>query len=225
MTCTTCLALTPAGIGGVEKVLAIAGGAALGALLVGLLTQLLCRVVTTRKVPRGLLFVIRLLGAVVCGWLVALWVFGGGGGGIGGPGGSGFGAGAGKGAQQATAEAEKNRAEGKRPDDSSAALRVEVLGDAALRRTAAGKPVDPDRRYRVEGRDGLLTLSEVEQFIEQQRTKAGLRRLDVILYNDSPAPNVPYVSRLVEWARNLLVGENEAMRVDVVLRDEDAPTR
>ena len=225
MNSTTCLALSPTGLGGVEKVLAVAGGAALGALLLGFLTQLLCRALTTRKVPRGLLFVIRLLGAVVCGWLVALWVFGGGGGGLGGPGGSGLGAGAGKGTQQAANDAEKNRGAGRKSDDSSAALRVEVLGDAALKRVAAGKPMDPNRCYRVEGREGLLTLPEVEQFIEQRRTSAGLRRLDVILYNDSPDPNVPYVSRLVEWARNLPVGENETMKVDVVLRDEDAPTR
>ena len=35
----------------------------------GLLTQLICRAITTRKVPRGVLFVVRLLGAVVpvCG--------------------------------------------------------------------------------------------------------------------------------------------------------------
>jgi hypothetical protein len=221
----TVLALTPTGIGGVEKILAIAGGAALGALLSGLLTQLLCRAVTTRKVPRGVLFLIRLLGAVVCGWLVALWVFGGGGGGLGGPGGSGFGAGAGKGTQQPAGEGEKKREEDRRPDKGTAGLRVEVLGDPALKRVAAGNPVDPNRRYRVEGKEGLMTLSEVEQLIEQRRTSAGLRRLDIILYNDSPARNVLYVARLEEWARNLPVGENETIKVDVVLRDEDAPTR
>jgi hypothetical protein len=171
-----------------------------------------------------LLFLIRLLGAVVCGWLVALWVFGGGGGGLGGPGGSGFGAGAGKGTQS-TPEPEKNGDEGKRPQESSATVRVEVLGDAALKRVADGKPVDPDRRYRVEGKEGLLTLPEVEQLIERRATSAGSRRLDVVLYNDSPAPNVPYVSRLIEWARNLPIENNEAMKVDVVLRDKDAPVR
>jgi hypothetical protein len=175
--------------------------------------------VTTRKVPRGLLFVIRLLGAVVCGWLVALWVFGGGGGGLGGPGGWGFGAGAGKGTQQAAGEAEKNTDTGQKPQESSAALRVEVLGDAALRRVAAGNPVDPNRRYRVEGREGLLTLPEAEQLIRQRRMNADLRRLDVILYNDSPARDVPYVRELVKWAEDL------PLSVDITERDEDAPTR
>jgi hypothetical protein len=216
---TTCLALSPTGLGGVEKILAIAGGAALGALLLGFLTQLLCRALTTRKVPRGPLFLIRLLGAVVCGWLVALWVFGGGGGGLGGPGGSGLGAGAGKGTQQAANDAEKNKGAGQEPDESSAVLRVEVLGDAALKRVAAGKPVDPSRRYRVEGKEGLLTLAEVEQFIQQRRTNAGLRRLGVILYNDSPAWDVPYVRELVKWAEDLPVG---VVRTE---RYEDAPTR
>jgi hypothetical protein len=219
MSPATFLALTPTGIGGVEKILAIAGGAALGALLVGFLTQLFCRAVTTRKVPRGVLFVIRLLGAVVCGWLVALWVFGGGGGWLGGPGGSGFGTGAGKGTRQAAGEAGEDRVEGKNPGDSSSVLRVEVLGDAALKRGAAGKPVDPSRRYRMEGRDGLLTLPEARTVIKQRQEGAGLRRLDVILYNDSPARDVPYVRELVKWAEDLPLG------VDITERDEDAPTR
>src|SRR5262249_10878041 len=78
---------------GPVKVLAVVGGATLGAFLVGFVVQALARLLTTQKVPPWPLMGVRLLGAIVAGWLVALWVFGEGGGGLGGPGGRGFGSG------------------------------------------------------------------------------------------------------------------------------------
>src|SRR5262249_16507297 len=77
----------------VVRILAVVGGGVLGGLGLGLLAQLLARAFTTKKLPRGPALVVRLLSGVICGWLIALWLFGGGGAGIGGVGwgGGGFG--------------------------------------------------------------------------------------------------------------------------------------
>ena len=94
------------------KMLAIVGGAALGAVAAGLLIQALARLLGGQKVPRGGLIVIRLLGAVTAGWLVALLVLGGSGSGMGGTGGwSLFGTGDGKGAAE--------KADAKTKDDTA----------------------------------------------------------------------------------------------------------
>jgi len=72
----------------VVRILAIAGGGAIGGLLVGWLTQVICRLLTTKAVPRGPLNIVRLLGAIAAGWLVALLMVPGLGG-LGGGGGKG----------------------------------------------------------------------------------------------------------------------------------------
>jgi len=56
----------------VVSILAVAGGGALGGLLVGWITQIGARSLTTRPMPRGPLNIVRLLGAIAAGWLVAL---------------------------------------------------------------------------------------------------------------------------------------------------------
>ena len=84
------------------RLLAVAGGAALGWLAVGSLVSLSRRFLGVSSVPRPPLLVARALGAVVAGWVIWLWVLGHGGSGIGGPGGSGIGgaSGSGKGTSQ-----------------------------------------------------------------------------------------------------------------------------
>src|SRR5690349_3859821 len=90
------------------KILAVVGGGVLGGLAMGLLAQLLTRAFTTKKLPPWPVFTVRLLGGVICGWLVALWLFGGGGAGIGGTGGWGFGSGSGRGDGVTTSAATRN---------------------------------------------------------------------------------------------------------------------
>src|SRR5436305_1007491 len=105
----------------VLKVLAVVGGAAVGALVVGLLVQLAARALSRREVPPWALTFVRLLGAVAAGLAVWLLAFGppgagglGGGGGwrpfgqssSGAPGtGTGAGTGAGPGTQRTPASA------------------------------------------------------------------------------------------------------------------------
>jgi hypothetical protein len=211
------------------RVLAVVGGACLGAFVVGWLAQVLARLAFNQKVPPWPLWAVRLLGGLVCGWLVWLWLFGGGGGGIGGPGGW-WGGGQGKGEadkgkpKEERPEKDKDRKKDKDksfspvpPDES---LRVEVLGDAPLKKLE-GK-FDPHRRYRVGREARLLTLEEVQARVRKRRAgKPPLRRLEVVLYKDSPARDRPQVAALVRWAEDL--DGSERLRVDFSEPEQDAP--
>src|SRR5690242_12594610 len=78
-------------VGLTVKSLAVVGGAVLGGLAIGGFGGLLTRATTTRKLPPRLRWVLRSLGGLASGWIVALFLFGGSGLGIGGSGGWGFG--------------------------------------------------------------------------------------------------------------------------------------
>jgi hypothetical protein len=211
---------------GLVRLLAVVGGAVLGAIIIGFLANLLARLATTRKLPRWAANVVRLLGAVAAGWLVALWVFGGGGAGIGGSGGWGFGSGTGRGEStakvpstgQTVSPSTAAKAPNELPDSDSNTLRVEVLGAAALKRL--GK-AELERCYRVDADGGprLLTLKEVKDLIaERLKKEPPLRHVALVLYKDSPAPGVSFVEDLRAWA------VDRKMKVDVVAPDADAPT-
>jgi hypothetical protein len=217
---------------GLVKLLAVIGGAVIGALLVGFFSNLLARLATTRKLPPWALNVVRLLGAIAAGWLVALWLFGGGGPGVGGAGGLGIGSGTGHGPStaktpttgQTTAPAPAARSPDGQPQSASESVRIEVLGPAALMKI--GKATQPERCYRVETDMGpqLLTLQETKNWIRARlKRQPPLRRLDLVLYNDSPAANVPFVRDLANWAADLETEGNQRVRVDRTNLDKDAP--
>jgi hypothetical protein len=217
-------------VSGLVRLLAVLGGAALGAVVIGFLTQVLSRALTTKKLPPWAANVVRLLGGVVVGWLVALWLFGGEGPGIGGTGGMGFGSGAGKGASTAKDKGSSSSPTTARPATAQPAvgeaLRVEVLGRAALEKLARGGAADAARCYRVEADGGprLLTLPEVKDYVRGRlKEKPPLRRVTIVLYNDSPARDVPLVSELRDWARDLVTDTREKMKVDFVAPDANAP--
>jgi hypothetical protein len=209
-----------------EKVLAVVGGAVVGGLFVGLLAQLVIRATTTQKLPPRPLLVVRLLGAVIGGWLVALWVFGGGGAGLGGAGGWGLGSGPGQGNGTKTTQPAQKDQHGKKSDaathtPSDETLRIEVLGKASL------SPSDRDasRCYRIGTGDGakLLTFAEVKELVkERQKGQPPLRRIEIVLYKDSPDERVPLVSQLKTWAAEQDGGK---MKVDVSQPDANAPPK
>jgi hypothetical protein len=219
---------------GVLKVLAVAGGAGLGGLVVGLLSQLLARALTAQKLPGKLLHGSRLGGAGLGGWLVALWVFGGGGPGLGGGGGLGVGPGTGTGPDDSPpAILKEPSTESREPPPPASApggsesLRVEVLGKNTLAKMARGRSPDRDRCYRVENGEGtrLLTLAEVKDLVRQRRKQTPpLRRLEIVLYNDSPARDVPYVAQLSQWAHEQAGADGEKIKVDFSAPDANAPT-
>jgi hypothetical protein len=207
-----------------EKVLAVVGGAVVGGLVVGVLAQLLTRAFTAQKLSRGPSLVVRLLGAIICGWLVALWVFGGGGPGFGGLGGFGLGSGPDSGAK--TTEVAKKEGEGKKINGetktpAAETLRIEVLGKDPLQK----QDVDASRFYRIDSGDGprLLTFEEIKEVVKKrQGEQPPLRRIEIVLYNDSPDKDVRLVRQLKAWAGELDSGK---MKVDVSQPGANAPRK
>lgn len=210
----------------VVKILAVVGGGVGGGLGCGLLAQLLMRAMTIRKPPRWSLVTIRLMGCVICGWFVALWLFGGGGPGIGGTGGWGFGSGLGKGERMKFEDAPKKDGDGRsnegaRPSPSGETLRIEVLGNAALSESDR----KAERWYRIEAATDahLLTFAGIKEAIEKrQQDQPPLRRIEIVLYKDSPDEHVPIVNQLRTWAGDRDGGK---MKVDISRPDSDAPRK
>jgi hypothetical protein len=220
------------------KVLAVVGGAALGAMFIGWLAQVLAKLSFAQKIPPWPLRILRVLGGGATGLLVYCFVFGGGGG-IGGPGGW-FGGGQGgsadkpgksvasskdgKGDEKSKETKSKEKAEEKRTESQPAeTLRVEVLGNETLMKLARSQTFDTNKRYRIEGSSTLYTLEDVRNLILQKRKdKPPLRRLVVVVYRDSPAPDRPQVVELTDWARDL-DPERGKVGVDLSLPDQNAP--
>lgn len=91
------------------------------------------------------------------------------------------------------------------------ALRIEVLGDGPLRKIAKGGAFDRASRYRVEGVKKLLTLAEVKEHVRRlQKGKPPLKRVEAIVYRDSPAPALPPVKDLTDWLEGLGAGIKSA---------------
>jgi hypothetical protein len=199
-------AQTPDVVGLVVKVLAVVGGAVLGGLFTGLLVQLLVKALTAQKLPRYPLLIFRVLGAVLCGWLVALFVFGGGGPGLGGLGGGGFGSGEQKNAAakkdlvpKENSDTAKDKPRDKAPEG---VLRVEVLTNPAAEKVLGKAGVESQRFYRIEGAEAndLLTLDDMKKKIRERLPT--LRRLDIVTREDSPDKDVPRVAELRHWAED-----------------------
>jgi hypothetical protein len=180
----------------VLRILAVAGAAAIGGFATGLITQGLSRLLTTRPVPRVPLRIVRVLGAIVCGWVVALLLIGGvgsgGGGGLWPFGGGGPGGGSGK---QAPAASDRVGGAGREggPRDTARGegrtLVVEVLPEypAVYRIQTAGGP----RTFKFE---------ELTSYLLEQKT--AMRPLTGIRVSAERSDlNAPAVTRLTEWAR------------------------
>ena len=194
------------GFGKPQQILAIVGGAAVGAFVFGLIAQLLTRWLTTKPMPPFAVNTIRLVGAVLFGLLTAMWVWQGGGwgpGGLGGPGNS-EGTGVGDVKHDAdngtTKEPEASQEPSKAPDKeqrapAEAVLRIEALPDSALTDYDKGE----QRYYKVEGEDAPHphTLVEMRDLIRKRiDDKPPLRRLDIVTRPNSPARDAGRVSRL-----------------------------
>ena len=210
-----------------ERILAVVGGAGVGGFGLGWLVQMAVRGWTGQQVPRWVLMTLRGVAGVISGWLVALWLFAGGGGGFGGPGGFGIG---GNNGDNKPAETAKNDEKKDRKQDNDtqnvATLNVEVLGNETLKQIG-GNNANLERCYRIETATGprLLTLKEVEDTIKQRAAEIQpLKNLTLVLYNDSPAKNVPRVSDLADWADAPVVpGSNTRLSVGYERRYQNAP--
>jgi hypothetical protein len=233
-------ALTPLAlvdmVGFTIRILAVAGGAVLGALLTGGLGGFFIRSVTTRRAPDWVRRMLRTLGGIAAGLLAALFLFGGGGGsGFGGTGGWGFGGtGTGPGTK-ATGEVQDDGSQPKIQDSGnplsspSSELRVEVLGNEPIRRFTGNPKADLTRSYRIEGETPtrLHNLAEVKKMVEQRLAQQPkLKRIDIIVYRDSPSSG-ERVTALESGLKDLaLVNKEKGFEVAVqTRRDEKAPER
>jgi hypothetical protein len=213
MTGWSVFAQAPEAVGLVVKGLAVLGGAVLGGLLTGLLVQLLVKALTAQKLPRYLLQAFRLIGALLAGWLVALFVFGGGGSGLGGLGGWGFGPNQQKDSsakkdapskEGSDSAKDKSRDKGLGPASESV-LRVEVLTNPAVEKVLGKEGVERRRFYRIEGAEAndLLTLDEMKKKIRERLAKQPpLQRLDIVTGLDNPDKNAGLVVDLRQWAED-----------------------
>jgi hypothetical protein len=188
---------------------------------------------TSRKLPQWMTRLCRLVGAAGLGFLAALGLLGQGGGFGFGLGGTGAGSGTGSNDTSAAllqpqAKEKKEPAPETPPISLSEEIRVEVLGDPALRRMQ-GDRFDASRCYRVEadGSPRLLTLSEAKEMIRlRHQGSPPLRKVVLTLYNDSPANDVPRVSDLKRWTEEELPPRgNEPVVVDVEQRGQNASTK
>jgi hypothetical protein len=208
-----------------EALLAIVGGAALGALLAGWIARLLTRWLTTRPAPRWMLVLVRVLGAVALGLLVAVWVWNGGGWGpfgngpgpgglpggqLGGKAGVGEGGGTGPKADSNNSGGTKPPADSgaKPPADPEKAMKVAVLTDAAVAKEAGEEAVKEHRYYRREDRDakdaGLYTLKGIEDAVEDRRGRQPpLEELVLVLpFEGGAGSRSKAVIDLKDWAQS-----------------------
>jgi hypothetical protein len=185
----------------VLRVLAIAGGALVGGLGLGLLSQLVARFTVTRPLPKPALNLLRALGAITLGLVVYFWAFGPGGPGFGLGGGFGFGGGGGKrtpgeGTDKETGSRKESRPRGEDPTTGDAVIRIEVLGDP---------PKDGKSFYRVEGERERLTMEQVRELVRERRKRDSppLEKLVIVLYDDSPDRSKQQIRELEDLALDL----------------------
>ena len=171
--------------------LAVIGAAALGGFGAGLIVQLAARLTTTRHAPRSIVRLMRILGAITCGLLVAFALFH-----AGGPGGGGSGSGGGKDAGQGEYPVNVGK-------DVPPAPPKGIANPAAELRIVVVRGSDDGRHYRIEGQGEPRTLEEVRALIAQRREqKSPLEKLEIVLYEDSPDQNTRIVQQLEELAKD-----------------------
>lgn len=184
------------------KLLAVAGSAALGWIGAGAAVGWGTRLTLRRKLPAGLLVVVRLLGGLIAGWLVYWWLFQAGGtGGFGGSGGGwwpfgGRGSGSNQGATTTTTAPRSTEPGATKPLEvpTSPPLRVILLG---------GDRVVAQRFYLLGEETMARTLTELEpELLRWREAHAGPPRpvLEIVLYRNSVDRENPAVAELKDWA-------------------------
>lgn len=192
---------TGSALGILERALAVVGGAVLGGFCMGLLLQLLLRLVSARVVPRWVLNTARLLGGIIAGWIVALLVFGSGGGGFGFGKGAGEGEGKGTGTSTSSAGQPTSQASTGRAVGDPSVFAVEVLD----KKTAGSeKDYEEGRCFRVAGRKEILGPAELKNLVlAQQQQNSKLKVVEFHrLSADSPDRISPLLRGLEKWGED-----------------------
>lgn len=202
-------AVTPGDAPGLAlRVLAILGGAFVAGILTGFVVKFLVRRLSSKPMPIWSVQIVRLLGAVVGGWLVSLWVLGGGGSGLGGSGGFGLGGGKDKGGTELVPSDKKVEEKDKKDPRKDAdkgqpketVVRIALLGSKPLEELF-GKTYDISRCYRIEGEapKAVFDLTELKAEVGRRREQASATTLLVVLYKDSPDEDNEFYKDLRRW--------------------------
>lgn len=196
--------LNPQNLGAfVVNILAVAGGFLIGYVLMYYGLPWLLKMATARliQVPKWLRSILSLVAGVIVAWLVALLVFGtggtgwwpGGGGGFPGGGGGGTSKNGGPTARETAPEKGTGRENGGPAEDQT--LRVEVLN------WAGEQPILDTRRYRIVGEQDLKTMLEIEELVDRQSRDGRLKRLEIVIYLNSPDKDTQPVQDLQNLAK------------------------
>jgi hypothetical protein len=191
-------------------IVGVGGAACLGGFTVGLITQGLSRLLTTRPVPRIPLIIVRLLGAVVCGWVMALILLPGSGRGgsgdgwwpFGGPGGSGTASG-----KEQAAETDREGGTGREggPPETSKA----TPGDGLTLQVEVLPEYDSYRVKTPEGALRVLNFDDLTAYLLKQKG-ATPPVTGIKVFRGSSKENAPSVTRLTNWA-----AEQGRLRVEI----------
>jgi hypothetical protein len=188
------LAILPSYVEWLVKALAVVGAGAIGGLVVGAFVRRLGKWLIFRDVPRPVLLLFRGLGGVAAGLAVWVMVSSPGGSGLFGGGGTVFG---GKGGEAGT---DKQTTGASRPEPGLP-LTTEVSRTPTLRIVMlGGSRVVSDRFYLILGQKDAKTLGELKKLVKDQQKTAGLRNIELLIYENSVARNHPSVSTLEKWA-------------------------
>lgn len=176
-------------------VLAVVGGAVVGALLTMLSVWFVSKYFFKRQLPWGPRKLLRILGAIAGALFVAGFLhFGGGGWGPFGGDGTGTGDGAGKSAAPASEPTKdpSTTANPATPAPTADRIRIIILGGQLVRGRAF---------YRIEGQRTACELKDVQEFIKNRRAQAGhpITTVDVLVYQDSAGYNTEQVKQLMNW--------------------------
>ena len=187
----------PAFFEGVVKLLAVVGGAALGALVVGLVLRFCGWWLGANKGPRRLAWLLRGLGGVAGGWLVWLMLTAPGGSGLFGGGGSLFG-GRGTGPDTGREAASAPTQPAEKPSSARAATTPGATVSVTM---LGGQRVVGGRFYLLEGAKEPLTLDELKRAVKERRQQnPELWVIEIKIYQDSVSGNHPAVKDLEQWA-------------------------
>jgi len=173
--------------------LAVIGAAALGGFGAGLVVQISARLTTTRQAPRPVLRLIRILGAIACGLLVAFALFH-----AGGPGGGGSGTGGGKDAGKGPYATSSGK-------DALPAKEQPKIGTPASPRSmrVVVVPSTDGHYYRIDEQGAAQTFDQVKEVVAFRRALATpLEKLIIVLYENSPDQATLVVQQLKTLAQD-----------------------
>jgi hypothetical protein len=178
------------------RVLAVVGGAVVGALLTQFVVWLAGKYWFKRQAPWPAKKLLRTLGAIAGALLVAsfLHLSGGGWGLFGGSGTGETGDRGGSKGQQALNESKEQVPQGAANITPGAErVRVTVLGGAL---------VHPPAYYRVDGRTGAVELKEIQELVRSRRDQGKPpAAVDILIYDNSLGQDTEPVKKLQAWVR------------------------